>query len=131
MINGHPSVGKEGMAVLPGGGCADLLPLSIYFMIQDRSCAAQYNVTQSQQIYTQIRSGDPMTITGISSNASNTDAMFLHESNLRPYEPIFGYGLENSIPNPCRLDLGCERWLLQHDQPLWVCFPRDQREPSL
>ena len=75
-----------------------LLPLSIYFMIKTDLVQRQYNVTQSQQIYTQIRSGDPMTITGISSNASNTDAMFLHESNLRPYEPIFGYGLENFHP---------------------------------
>lgn len=75
-----------------------LLPLGTYFLIKSQLVDRGYNVTESQQIYNLIHSGNPMTITGISSNASNTDAMFLHESNLRPYEPIFGYGLENFHP---------------------------------
>jgi hypothetical protein len=75
-----------------------LLPLSIYFMIKTDLVQRTYKVTQSQQIYTQIRSGDPMTITGITSDATNTVALLSHKSNLYPYAPIFGYALENFHP---------------------------------
>jgi hypothetical protein len=75
-----------------------LVPLSTYFMIrtdlQDRS----YDVTESQEIYSLIRSDDNLTITGIVSDTDNTDALLLHQSNLQPYEPIFGYNLENFHP---------------------------------
>ena len=39
-----------------------------------------------------------MTITGIVSGVGNTDALLLRQSNLQPYEPIFGYSLENFHP---------------------------------
>jgi hypothetical protein len=75
-----------------------LISFSSYLMIktdlQDRS----YNVTKSQEIYDLIRSGDTLTITGIVSGMENTDALLLHESNLQPYEPIFGYDLESFTP---------------------------------
>jgi len=75
-----------------------LIPLSTYFMIktdlQDRS----YDVTKSQEIYSLIRSGDNLTITGIVSDVENTDALLLHQSNLQTYEPIFGYQLESFHP---------------------------------
>ena len=75
-----------------------LVPLSIYFMIKTDLQDRYYNVTQSQEIYREIRSGDPLTITGIVSGAENSDALLLHESNLQPYEPAFGYHLENFHP---------------------------------
>lgn len=75
-----------------------LLPLGIYFVIKTDLVGHGYNVTESQQIYNLIRSGDPMTITGIATDTSNTDAMFLYNSNLYPYEPIFGDHLENYHP---------------------------------
>lgn len=75
-----------------------LLPLSIYLLIKTDLQGRLYDVTQSQQVYSLIRSGDPMTITGIVSGVDNTDALLLHESNLEPYEPIFGYYLENFHP---------------------------------
>jgi hypothetical protein len=75
-----------------------LLPLSIYFLIKSDLVVRSYNVTESQQIDNLIRSGDPMTITGITSGASNTDALLFHESDLHPYEPIFGYALQNFHP---------------------------------
>ena len=62
--------------------------------LQDRS----YDITESQEIYSLIRSGDNLTITGIVSGVGNTDALFLHQSNLQPYWPIFGYQLESFHP---------------------------------
>jgi len=75
-----------------------LIPLSSFFLINPDPLSSSYDVTQSQQIYREIRSGDPMTVTGIVSQAENTDALLLHESNMDPYEPIFGYYLENFHP---------------------------------
>jgi hypothetical protein len=75
-----------------------LLPLSIYLLSKTDLADRDYNVTESQQIYSLIRSGDPMTITGIGSAMDNTSAMLYHMSNLRPYEPIFGYALQNFHP---------------------------------
>jgi hypothetical protein len=75
-----------------------LLPLGIYFLFNSQLIARDYNITESQQVYAEIASGDPMIITGIASDISNTDAMLLHESNLQPYEPIFGYFLEAFHP---------------------------------
>ena len=75
-----------------------LVPLVSYFMIKADLQDRIYNVTESQEIYRSIRSGDPMVITGIVSGVGNTGALFLRESNLEPYEPIFGYLLENFHP---------------------------------
>ena len=88
-------LGRKSVLVFLAVNLFTLIPLSIYFMIktdlQDRS----YDVTKSQAIYSLIRSGDNLTITGIVSGVENTDALLLHQSNLQPYEPIFGYQLEN------------------------------------
>ena len=75
-----------------------LLPLGIYLISKTDLQERIYNVAKSDTIYAEIRSGDPMIITGIASDISNTDAMLLHESNLQPYEPIFGYFLEDFHP---------------------------------
>jgi len=75
-----------------------LIPLSTYFMIKTDLQDRLYDITTSQVIYNQIRSGNNLTITGISLDASNTQALLLHESNLQPYEPIFGYDLESFHP---------------------------------
>jgi hypothetical protein len=75
-----------------------LLPLSAYFMIrldlQDRT----YDITESEQIYAAIRAGEDLTVTGIGDNLDNTQALGSNSSNLKPYEPIFGYGLEYFRP---------------------------------
>ena len=76
-----------------------LIPLSMYFMIKTDLQNRSYDVTKSLEIYNQIRSGEDFTITGIMiSNRNNTDALLMHQSNLDPYEPIFGYGLEDFFP---------------------------------
>jgi len=75
-----------------------LVPLCSYFMIktglQDRS----YDLTGSHEIYRLIRSGDTLAITGIVSGVTNTEALLLRQSNLEPYEAIFGYLLESFHP---------------------------------
>jgi hypothetical protein len=75
-----------------------LLPLGTYLLIGSDLQARIYDLTTSNQIYSLIRSGDPMTITAIDPGADNTQAMLLHQSNLQTYEPIFGYELENFHP---------------------------------
>jgi hypothetical protein len=76
-----------------------LIPLSTYFMIQDDLQSRIYNITESENIYAAIRSGDTLTTTGISDKTvDNTHALSLHLSNLAPYDPIFGYGLQNFKP---------------------------------
>jgi hypothetical protein len=90
--------GRKSVLLFLAVNLLTLIPLSTYFMIktdlQDRS----YDVTESQEIYSLIRSGDNLTITGIVSNVENTDALLLHQSNLQPYEPIFGYQLDSFHP---------------------------------
>jgi hypothetical protein len=90
--------GRKSVLLFLAVNLLTLIPLSTYFTIktdlQDRS----YDVTESQEIYSLIRSGDNLTITGIVSGVENTDALLLHRSNLQPYEPIFGYQLENFHP---------------------------------
>ena len=75
-----------------------LLPLCSYFLIHTDLQNRIYDITESQVVYNAIRSGDTLTITGIVSGVGNTDALLLHESNLQPYDPIFGYSLENFRP---------------------------------
>jgi hypothetical protein len=75
-----------------------LFPLSMYFMINPDLQNRSYDITASQEIYNLIRSGNNLIVTGIVSGAGNTDALILHQSNLQPYWPIFGYHLENFHP---------------------------------
>jgi hypothetical protein len=75
-----------------------LFPLSMYFMINPDLQNRSYDITASQEIYNLIRTGNNLTVTGIVSGAGNTDALILHQSNLQPYWPIFGYHLENFHP---------------------------------
>lgn len=75
-----------------------LLPLATYFMVdrdlQDRA----YDVSESFSIYESIRRGETFEITAINAELGNTQALAQHESNLYPYEPIFGYKLGNFHP---------------------------------
>ena len=75
-----------------------LVPLSNYFMIQYDLQARTYDMTESEKIYSSIHAGDTFTITGIADNTDNTQALYYHLSNLDPYDPIFGYNLENFHP---------------------------------
>jgi hypothetical protein len=75
-----------------------LIPLCTYFMVKDDLQDRLYNITESEKIYTTIRAGDTLTVTGIANNLDNTQALGSHMSNLDPYDPIFGYFLENFHP---------------------------------
>lgn len=90
--------GRKSVLIFLAVNLLTLIPLSTYFMIKTDLQNRSYDVTKSQEIYRLIRSGDNLTITGIVSNVGNTDALLLHQSNLQPYEPIFGYQLENFHP---------------------------------
>jgi hypothetical protein len=72
-----------------------LIPMSAFFILKRDLQDRNYNVSLSEMVYSTIRSGDPLTITGIVDNEDEMVALQLHESNLRPYEPVFGYDLEN------------------------------------
>ncbi len=73
-----------------------LIPLATYFLIPDDPQVRLYNITESEQIYAAIRAGDTLNVTAISDNSvSDTQALSRHLSALLPYDPIFGYALEN------------------------------------
>jgi hypothetical protein len=90
--------GRKSTLLFLGTNLIALIPLCTYFLIKTDLQERRYDVTKSQEIYNHIRSGDDLTVTGIVSNVENTDALLLHQSNLQPYEPIFGYQLENFHP---------------------------------
>jgi hypothetical protein len=77
---------------------AALLTLGINFMIPNDLQNRAYDITSAQTIYDAIQSGENMTVTGIVTDVDNTQALLLHESNLQPYDPIFGYLLEDFHP---------------------------------
>jgi hypothetical protein len=90
--------GRKSVLLFLAVNLLTLIPLSTYFTIKTDLQNRSYDVSESQEIYSLIRSGDNLTITGIVSNVENTDALLLHQSNLQPYEPIFGYQLESFHP---------------------------------
>jgi hypothetical protein len=76
-----------------------LIPLGTYFTIQADLQNRTYDITESEKIYAAIRAGDTLTVTGIGNKSvDNTQALSMHLSNLDPYDPIFGYTLENFHP---------------------------------
>lgn len=72
-----------------------LSSMNSFFMIKSDLQDRVYDATLSEKVYSIIRLGDPMTITGIVDSEDEMVALQLHESNLKPYEPVFGYDLEN------------------------------------
>jgi hypothetical protein len=90
--------GRKSTLLFLGTNLLTLVPLCTYFLIKTDLQERRYDVLKSQEIYNLIRSGDNLTVTEIVSNVENTDALLLHQSNLQPYEPIFGYQLENFHP---------------------------------
>ena len=90
--------GRKSVLLFLAVNLLTLIPLSTYFMIKTDLQNRSYDITESQEIYSLIRSGDNLTITGIVSGVGNTDALLLHQSNLQPYWPIFGYLLESFHP---------------------------------
>ena len=75
-----------------------LPPLGTYFMFKNDLQNRFYNITESITIYDAIRSGNTLDITGIGAEENNTQALSRHVSNLHPYDPIFGYNLEDFHP---------------------------------
>ena len=91
--------GKKSIFIFLAVNVLTLLPLGTYFMIHDDLQSRTYNITESEKIYAEIRAGDTLNITGIGdASVSNTQALSRHLSNLNPYDPIFGYDLENFHP---------------------------------
>jgi hypothetical protein len=90
--------GRKSVLVFVVMNLFTLIPLSAYFMIKEDLQNRSYDLSSSWEIYNLIRSGDDLTITGIVSGVGNTDALILHQSNLQPYYPVFGYRLENFHP---------------------------------
>jgi hypothetical protein len=72
-----------------------LIPLSVFFILKRDLQDRNYDAKLSEEVYSTIRSGDPLTVTGIVDSDDDMVALQLHESNLKPYEPVFGYYLEN------------------------------------
>jgi hypothetical protein len=84
---------------------AALLPLYLYFLFQGDLQNRSYDVSESETIYTAIRSGEDFSVTSINDDTATVDlfernaqALRLHQSDLEPYEPIFGYDLRNFHP---------------------------------
>jgi hypothetical protein len=75
-----------------------LLPLGAYFTIKYDFQSRIYDISDSITIYRAIQSGNIFEMTDVGYTAGNTQALSQHTSNLKPYEPIFGYSLENFQP---------------------------------
>ena len=91
--------GKKSIFIFLVVNVLTLLPLGTYFMIHDDLQSRTYDITESEKIYAEIRAGNTLNITGIGdASVSNTQALSSHLSNLNPYDPIFGYDLENFHP---------------------------------
>jgi hypothetical protein len=89
--------GRKAVRMFIGLNVLALLPLSAFFMGRDLDNRT-YDISASSQVYSSMMSGDPLTITDIVDKTSNTNALLTHSSNLDPYDPIFGYFLENFHP---------------------------------
>ena len=76
-----------------------LIPLGMYFVMPEDPWVRTYNITASEKIYAAIRAGDTLNVTAISEGpVSDTQALSRNLSALYPYDPIFGYDLENFHP---------------------------------
>ena len=75
-----------------------LLPLGTYFFFGNDPQNRNYDISASKSIYADIRAGAPFVITSNGVMPDYTQALIQRTSNLNPYEPIFGYFLENFHP---------------------------------
>jgi hypothetical protein len=75
-----------------------LLPLSAFFINEIDLQWRLYDITPSYQIHQSIQDGNIPPVEAIDATASNTEAIQNSVSNLKPYEPIFGYKLEYFHP---------------------------------
>jgi hypothetical protein len=75
-----------------------ILPLYTYFLIPYTFLDRSYNIVDAHNIYIEIKSGESFSIIGIGEQMTDTEAFGKHLSNLYPYDPIFGYSLENYHP---------------------------------
>ena len=56
------------------------------------------HITLSRSVFSEIRAGNILEVTDVGLSIDNTQAVATHTSNLRLYDPIFGYFLENFHP---------------------------------
>ena len=75
-----------------------ILPLGTYLMFIPDPIDRTYDITLSSSVFSEIRAGNIFKITDIGLSPDNTQALATHTSNLRLYDPIFGYSLENFHP---------------------------------
>jgi hypothetical protein len=89
---------RKSIPVFIGINLLTLLPLLTYLTLPGRLQQRNYDITDSYKIYNDMQAGDDFTITAIESQLTNTQALERRVSNLAPYDPIFGYSLENFRP---------------------------------
>lgn len=75
-----------------------LLPLGAYFMFSENIQGRTYDIKTSEHTLSSIRAGNIPDVAGINNELSNTEALALGQSNLKLYNPIFGYQLESFHP---------------------------------
>lgn len=75
-----------------------LLPLITYFTFTEDILFRWYDIKQSYPIHQAILAGDTFEIGQIGFVENDTQALATRTSSLKPYDPIFGYKLENFQP---------------------------------
>jgi hypothetical protein len=72
-----------------------LLPLLTYFVPGEDYILRDYNPTDALRIHQDMMAGNTFEVAQVGyTDESNTRALLSHTSNLDPYAPIFGFGLE-------------------------------------
>jgi len=89
---------KKGVWVLIALNLMTILPLGTYLLFIPDPIDRSYDITLSRSVFSEIRAGNILEITDVGLSTDNTQALATHTSNLRLYDPIFGYSLENFHP---------------------------------
>lgn len=75
-----------------------LIPLGAYFVFREDILARFYDVRRAQAVYERMQRGDSFEVLSIGTVKDNTEALYTNTSNLKLYDPIFGYELEYFNP---------------------------------
>ncbi len=89
---------QKGVWVLIALDLLTILPLGTYLLFIPDPIDRSYDITLSRSVFSEIRAGNILEITDVGLSTDNTQALATHTSNLRLYDPIFGYFLENFHP---------------------------------
>ena len=89
---------KKGVWVLIALNLMTILPLGTYLLFIPDPIDRSYDITLSRSVFSEIRAGNILEVTDVGLSIDNTQAVATHTSNLRLYDPIFGYFLENFHP---------------------------------